>query len=116
MLAEALEGLNLAPGRRVVDATLGGGGHARAIAGGIAPGGILIGLDQDADAITEAAATLGAATDAGISVLLRQANFESMGAVLTAEGFSAVDGILMDLGVSSHQLDTRGRGFAFRYN
>jgi 16S rRNA (cytosine1402-N4)-methyltransferase len=114
MLAEALEGLNLAPGRVIVDATLGGGGHSAAIIARIAPGGTLIGLDQDADALAEAAPL--AAGAGPVSVRLRQCNFAEIESALDAEGIATVDGVLMDLGVSSHQLDTAGRGFAFRYN
>lgn len=114
LLAECLEALNLAPGRRVVDGTLGGGGHARAIAEKIAPGGILIALDQDADAIAEATKTLADVSDA-VSVRLRQTNFAEIAGAVAAEGIAGVDGVLLDLGVSSHQLDTADRGFAFRY-
>jgi 16S rRNA (cytosine1402-N4)-methyltransferase len=115
MLAEALEALNLAPGRRIVDGTLGGGGHSREIAERIAPGGTLIALDQDPDAITEAEKTLASAPDT-VTVRLRRTNFENLADALAVEGMTgAVDGILFDLGVSSHQLDTAGRGFAIRY-
>ncbi len=113
MLAEALEGLNLAPGRRVVDATLGGGGHARAIAERIAPGGVLVGLDQDPEALEAAGERLAAVE--GVDLRLRRANFADLRAVLDTEALPQVDGVLMDLGVSSHQLDTARRGFAFRY-
>jgi 16S rRNA (cytosine1402-N4)-methyltransferase len=109
-----LEALALAPGRRVVDATLGGGGHARVIAERLAPGGVLVGLDQDADAVAAAGRAL--ENVVGVSVRLRQVNFAGLHDALAAEGLDAVDGVLMDLGVSSHQLDTPGRGFAFRYN
>lgn len=114
MLAECLEALNLQPGRRVVDGTLGGGGHSRPIAERIAPGGILIALDQDADAIAEATKTLADVPDT-VSVRLRQTNFAEIADAVAAEGMAGVDGVLLDLGVSSHQLDTADRGFAFRY-
>lgn len=114
LLAEVLEALNLAPGRRVVDGTLGGGGHSRAIAERIAPGGVLIGLDQDAEAIAEATQTLSDLPDS-VSVRLRQTNFARVREAVEAEGLPAIDGVLLDLGVSSHQLDTAERGFAFRY-
>ncbi len=114
MLSECLGALNLAPGRCVVDGTLGGGGHARAIAEKIAPGGVLLALDQDADAIAEATKTLADVSDA-VSVRLRQTNFAEIGGAVVAEGIGGVDGVLLDLGVSSHQLDTAERGFAFRY-
>jgi 16S rRNA (cytosine1402-N4)-methyltransferase len=116
LLEEVLEALNLAPGKRIVDATLGGGGHAQEIAKKIIPGGTLIGLDQDQDALTEALPVLTEAVGGQAAVRLRQTNFAEIASAVTAEGLSGVDGILMDLGVSSHQLDTARRGFAFRYN
>lgn len=114
MLAECLDALNLAPGRCVVDGTLGGGGHSRAIAERIAPGGVLIALDQDGEAIAEATRTLADVPEA-VDVRLRQTNFAEIAAAVATEGIGGVDGVLLDLGVSSHQLDTAGRGFAFRY-
>ena len=114
MLAECLDGLQVAPGRRIVDGTLGGGGHSRPIAEAIAPGGTLLALDQDADAIAEATKTLAGVPDT-VMVLVRQVNFAHIADVVTAAGIGGVDGVLLDLGVSSHQLDTAGRGFAFRY-
>jgi 16S rRNA (cytosine1402-N4)-methyltransferase len=114
MQREALEALNLSPGRRVVDATMGGAGHSAEIAQRIAPGGTLIALDQDMDAIAEGKKVLENALDT-VSVRVRQANFAEMKAALVAEGIESVDGVLFDLGVSSHQLDTADRGFAIRY-
>ena len=114
MLAECLEALDVQPGRRMVDGTLGGGGHSRAIAERIAPGGILLALDQDPDAIAEATQTLADVPDS-VSVRLRQTNFARLQEAVEAEGIGRVDGVLLDLGVSSHQLDTAERGFAFRY-
>jgi 16S rRNA (cytosine1402-N4)-methyltransferase len=116
MLAECLEGLDLAPGRRVVDATLGGAGHSLPIARRIAPGGVLVSLDQDPDALAEAARVFAEADIAGADVRLRRANFAEIADALDAEKIDRIDGALFDLGVSSHQLDTAGRGFAFRYN
>lgn len=101
------------PGKCVLDATLGGGGHARAVAERIAPGGMLIGLDQDAEALEEAGQQL-VGLEPGVVLHLVHANFADLGAVLAEKGVVAVDGVLLDLGVSSHQLDTPGRGFAFR--
>lgn len=116
MLAEVLEGLSLAPGKRIVDATLGGGGHSSEIATQIAPGGTLVGLDQDPDALAEAGKRLSTAPDM-VTVRLRRTNFENLASTLADEGLNrAIDGILFDLGVSSHQLDTASRGFAIRYN
>jgi 16S rRNA (cytosine1402-N4)-methyltransferase len=116
MLTEVLDALNLAPGRRIVDATLGGGGHSAEIAARITPNGTLIGLDQDPDALTEAGRRLEAAPNT-VTVRLRRTNFENLAAALADEGLTgAIDGILFDLGVSSHQLDTASRGFAIRYH
>src|SRR5688572_10298581 len=114
MQREALDALNLSPGRRVVDATMGGAGHSAEIAQRVAPGGTLIALDQDTDAVAEGKKVLENAPDT-VSVRVRQANFAEIKAALVAEGIEAVDGVLFDLGVSSHQLDTAGRGFAIRY-
>lgn len=112
---EVVAQLALRPGSVVVDGTLGGGGHARAIAERISPGGILVGLDQDPEALEEASRVL-ETVGPGVSVRLHRANFSGLSAVLAAEQIGAVDGVLLDLGVSSHQLDTPERGFAFRYN
>jgi 16S rRNA (cytosine1402-N4)-methyltransferase len=114
MLSEVLDALNLAPGRRVADCTLGGGGHSRAIAERIAPGGFLLGLDQDADALAEAGSALADAPET-VTVRPRRANFAGLKDALAAEGGEPLDGVLFDLGVSSHQLDTAARGFAIRY-
>jgi len=114
LLAEVLEALNLAPGRRVVDATLGGAGHAREIVTRIAPGGVLVGVDQDPEAQAEAATVLQEAAPESVAVRLVRSNFAQIRSAVTSAGLTAVDGVLMDLGVSSHQLDTPGRGFSFR--
>jgi 16S rRNA (cytosine1402-N4)-methyltransferase len=111
---EVLDGLALAPGKRVVDATLGGGGHSVAMVERIAPNGVLLGLDQDTDALQAAQTKL--ANVADVTVRTRQTNFEQIADAVKAEGWQTVDAVLMDLGVSSFQLDTAGRGFAFRYN
>ena len=99
------------PGRVFVDATLGGGGHAAALAAHLAPGGRLIGLDRDPDALAEAGRTLAPFAEI---VTLVQARFDSLPQVLDDLQVEMIDGILFDLGVSSHQLDTPGRGFSFK--
>jgi 16S rRNA (cytosine1402-N4)-methyltransferase len=116
MLAEVLEALDLAPGRRVVDATLGGGGHAREIALRVVPGGAVIGLDQDPDALAAAEPRLREAAPDTVTVALVRSNFGEFAEAVAGAGFPVVDGALFDLGVSSYQLDTAARGFAFRYN
>ncbi|MES2464243.1 MAG: 16S rRNA (cytosine(1402)-N(4))-methyltransferase RsmH [Armatimonadota bacterium] len=113
LLAEVLEALNVAPARRMVDATLGGGGHAVQIAQRIAPGGVLIGLDQDGDALQAAGQALKAVPET-VETHLVQTNFAGIRDALEGLDIAAVDGVLMDLGVSSYQLDTPNRGFSFR--
>lgn len=95
------------PGGRFLDATLGGGGHAADLLAAIGPTGHLYGIDQDPAALEEAGKRL---TTIGSNVTLRQGNFET---VLADWDLPPLDGILMDLGVSSHQLDTAERGFSF---
>jgi 16S rRNA (cytosine1402-N4)-methyltransferase len=94
-----------------VDATLGGGGHARALLERIQPGGRLIGIDRDPDAIIRVGAAL-----AGFDPqpILIQANFAEIEDLAQRAGFRQVDGVLFDLGLSSYQLDTPERGFSFR--
>ncbi len=111
MLAETLAILEPAPGKVFLDCTLGGGGHAEALLEKMMPGGRLLGLDRDPEALAEAAVRLARFGDA---VILRQARFDQLGAVLDTLGIDAVDGVLFDLGVSSHQLDTPARGFSFK--
>ena len=115
MLAETLEYLAVGPGKTILDATLGGGGHSEAIAKAIRPKGTLIAFDRDTDAI-RAAGTRLEALRADLSIILLHSDFGNMGAVLEASevgGSSILDGVLFDLGVSSHQLDSQ-RGFSFR--
>jgi 16S rRNA (cytosine1402-N4)-methyltransferase len=110
LVAQCLELLDAAPGRLVVDATLGDGGHAEAILERSAPDGRLIGLDRDPDALRIAGARLGRF---GARVSLEHASFGELGAVLARLAVESVDGVLFDLGVSSRQLDTPARGFRF---
>jgi len=103
--------LNCRPGSLIVDATLGGAGHARRICQLIGPAGLLIGLDQDPAAIANAATVLAPYAD---RVRLVNCNFTELAAVLAATGRPGVDGILLDLGLSFYQLDQSGRGFSFQ--
>jgi 16S rRNA (cytosine1402-N4)-methyltransferase len=107
MLAEVIEALCPRDGGRYVDATLGGGGHARAILEASAPGGWLYGCDRDADAVEAARQRLGAFAG---RFELRHGNFEEMAGWVPA---ASCDGVLMDLGVSSPQIDRVERGFSF---
>ncbi len=111
MLAEVLQTLDPRPGQFFVDATLGGGGHARAVAERLRPGGRLVGIDQDPDALAEAGRALAEFSDV---VTLVPARFDAIGQVLDSLGIDAVHGVLFDLGVSSYQLDTPSRGFSFK--
>ena len=108
---EVLELLQPGPGQVFIDGTLGGGGHASLILEATAPDGRLIGLDRDRDALASASQRL---APYGARVLLRQGNFADIATHLRALGLEKVDGILLDLGVSSYQLDCAERGFSFR--
>ena len=116
MLPQILQALQPEPGKIFVDATLGGGGHARALAERCAPGGTLIGIDRDPDALAQAGRMLvgGHAAQIGTTIILRQAAFDQIAVVLAEVGYPEVNGVLMDLGVSSHQLDEAARGFSFK--
>ena len=111
MLEEVLTLLSPQPGRTMLDCTVGGGGHAALLAERLQPGGRLIGLDQDPEALAEAGKTLARFGDA---IILRQARFDTLGTVLDSLIIEKIDGALFDLGVSSHQLDTPERGFSFK--
>lgn len=111
MLAEVLEWLRPRDGGRYVDGTLGNGGHAAAILEASAPAGRLLGLDADPDALPVAQVRLAAFGD---RVQLVNASFRDMAEVVAERGFGPVDGVLLDLGISSRQLDAGGRGFTFR--
>jgi 16S rRNA (cytosine1402-N4)-methyltransferase len=111
MAGEVLDLLAPRPGGIYLDGTIGGGGHARLLLEASAPDGRLIGLDRDPAALVAAAALL---APFGQRVTLRRGSFADLDEHLAALGVAQVDGILFDLGVSSHQLDTPQRGFSFR--
>jgi len=111
MRDEAVAILDPQPGQTLLDCTVGGGGHAFALAARLQPGGRLIGLDQDPDALAEAGRRL---APWGENVILKQARFDALSLVLDELGISEIDGALFDLGVSSYQLDTPARGFSFK--
>lgn len=106
MLNECIEGLNIRPDGTYVDVTFGGGGHSRAILACLGEGGRLYAFDQDADALANA-------IDDPRFKLIHE-NFRHIKAFLRLEGVRSVDGILADLGVSSHQFDVAERGFSTR--
>ena len=110
MLSESVQHLDLHAGSIIVDATLGGGGHTEAILDETSPDGIVIGLDLDADAIAAARERLSRFQGRLRTV---QVSFRRLDESVRDLGFDAVDGVLFDLGVSSHQLDASERGFRF---
>jgi len=109
LLTEVLDLLSPGPGQVVVDATVGAGGHARAIAERLGPTGRLIGLDQDPAMLAIAARRLD-----GLPVTLVHANFDQLRRVLNEEGLGKVDAVLADLGFSSDQLEDAERGLSFQ--
>ncbi|MDO9558518.1 MAG: 16S rRNA (cytosine(1402)-N(4))-methyltransferase RsmH [Syntrophales bacterium] len=110
MCKEVLASLGCRPGGVYVDGTVGGGGHARAILEQTAPDGLLIGIDRDSDALRASEKKL---QSFGRRKILLKGNFADIGKLLTNLNIEKVDGILLDLGVSSHQLDAGDRGFSF---
>lgn len=116
LLAEVLQQLQPHPGGCYIDATLGGGGHASALLEAAQPGGRLLGLDADPAALATVQQRwqARAATLPPASYTLHHSSFDHLDALARSHQFSNVDGIVFDLGVSSHQLDTPERGFAFR--
>jgi 16S rRNA (cytosine1402-N4)-methyltransferase len=110
LLSESLEFLDPQPDAVIVDGTVGGGGHAAAILERTGPNGLLIALDRDPDALEAAAARLASFTE---RIRLVRASFRALRSVLDDLGVERVDGVLLDLGVSSPQLDRGERGFAF---
>ncbi len=111
MVSEVLHYLNCRPGKIYVDGTLGGSGHAGAICRKITPGGVFIGIDQDIDAVENAKSVL-ASVD--VMVHLFHGNFIYLREFLRELKIEAVDGILLDLGISLQQIDSSGRGFSFQ--
>ena len=108
MLKECIEGLNIKPDGIYVDVTFGGGGHSRAILEKLGKNGRLIGFDQDEDALKN--------VPNDERFIFVQANFAEIKRFLRLHGYKQVDGILADLGVSSHLFDTAERGFSYRFD
>lgn len=111
LLEETVGGLNIKPDGIYVDGTLGGGGHAYEVCKQLNNKGRFIGIDQDAAAIEAASARL---SDFGEKVTIIRSNYCDMKSQLQKLGIEKVDGIVLDLGVSSYQLDTAERGFSYR--
>jgi 16S rRNA (cytosine1402-N4)-methyltransferase len=110
LLEEVVDGLRVEPGRRYIDATVGGGGHAYEILAASSPDGVLLGLDRDPAALEVAGARL---ARYGERFKLVHSSFADLAEIAALHDFIPVDGILMDLGLSSLQLADAGRGFSF---
>jgi 16S rRNA (cytosine1402-N4)-methyltransferase len=110
LLHEAVQALQVQPAGVYVDGTFGRGGHARAILAQLGPQGRLVALDRDPQAVAAAGAI------ADVRLAVRHASFADLADVLTGLGLMQVDGVLLDLGVSSPQLDEPARGFSFRHD
>ena len=113
LLNETIEGLKIKPDGIYVDGTLGGGGHSFEIAKRLNDNGRLIGIDQDEAAILAAGERL---KDFGDKVTIVRSNYRNALSVLHDLGIEKIDGMMLDLGVSSYQLDTQERGFSYRYD
>jgi 16S rRNA (cytosine1402-N4)-methyltransferase len=107
LLQEVIEGLQVTAGKRFIDATLGGGGHTKKM---LEMGAEVLAIDEDMDAIEENKQLVGA------HCRIVQGNFRDIETLAAENGWNEIDGVLFDLGVSSHQLDTRSRGFSYRFD
>ena len=113
MLDEVLNSLDVKPNGIYLDCTLGGGGHARALGERLDERGLIIGLDQDDDAISAATENL-SGLRCGVKIF--RENFSALDKVLDDLGAEKIDGALFDLGISSHQIDTAARGFSYMHD
>ncbi|MFH1138926.1 MAG: 16S rRNA (cytosine(1402)-N(4))-methyltransferase RsmH [Pseudomonadota bacterium] len=111
MLEEVMTALAPAKGGRFVDCTIGGGGHAERLLRLVGPEGAVLGLDQDPEPIGRLEEVLAPAFP---NLILRRCNFSTVGEVLDELGWKEVDGMILDLGLGSHQLEESGRGFSFK--
>lgn len=111
LLRESVNGLSVKPDGIYVDGTAGGAGHSKEIAEKLTKGGLLIALDRDPDAVEIASQRL-----ANYNARVIKSNYSDMRCVLDSMSIDKVDGVLLDLGVSSHQLDTPQRGFSYNYD
>ncbi|PJC76097.1 16S rRNA (cytosine(1402)-N(4))-methyltransferase [Candidatus Shapirobacteria bacterium CG_4_8_14_3_um_filter_39_11] len=110
LLNETVDLLNIRPGKKYLDATLGGGGHSEEI---VKRGGILLGIDQDPEALSYASIRLKQACPGLTPPKFAKGNFVNLAKLAEENGFEKVDGVLFDLGVSSHQFESASRGFSF---
>ena len=113
LLNECIENLNIKPDGVYVDCTMGGAGHSREIAKRLSDKGRLVCFDQDINAINVAKDRLKEYND---RVILVHSNFENLREELESRGIYKIDGVLADLGVSSHQLDEADRGFSYMHD
>lgn len=113
LLFETIEGLKIKSDGTYVDGTLGGGGHSAEIAARLESGGRLIGIDQDEAAIEAAGRRL---SQFGDKLTIVRDNYQNTKEVLRELGITGIDGMVLDLGVSSYQLDTQERGFSYRFD
>src|SRR6185436_13603869 len=113
LLNEALSYLAPEPGRRFIDATFGAGGHTQALLERTAPDGSVLALDLDESALEQGRQRL---ESFGSRLVLVQANFKDIASVAEAHGFTQVDGILADIGLSSMMIDDPERGFSFMHD
>jgi 16S rRNA (cytosine1402-N4)-methyltransferase len=114
LLHEAIDGIVTRPDGTYIDGTFGRGGHARLLLSRLGPDARVIAFDKDPDAV--AAATTGADAIADPRFTMVHASFAQLATELDARGVGEIDGLLLDLGVSSPQIDTPGRGFSFRFD
>jgi 16S rRNA (cytosine1402-N4)-methyltransferase len=113
LINQTIEYLNIKPDGIYVDCTLGGGGHSQAIISKLGSKGVLIGIDQDKTAIEAASKRLGQ-YEARFEAV--HSNYKNITRIVTGLGFKEIDGVIFDLGVSSHQLDTSERGFSYNHD
>ena len=111
MLSETISFLNCRPGKIYIDGTLGGSGHAGEILKNISPDGVLIGIDQDADAVENAKTVL---RRFKANTHIFHGNYIQFPEFIEQLNIEAVDGVLLDLGLSLHQIEHSGRGFSFK--
>ncbi|HEX6556949.1 MAG TPA: 16S rRNA (cytosine(1402)-N(4))-methyltransferase RsmH, partial [Ktedonobacteraceae bacterium] len=112
MLEEVLKFLRPAPGGHYIDGTVGGGGHTEAILERTAPDGKVLGIDTDVQALARVRERLAESVGSG-RLVLAHGNFAELARIVNEAGFASIQGILLDLGFSSHQMDNPERGFSF---
>lgn len=113
LLQETIDWLNVKPGKKYIDGTLGGAGHARLV---LERGGIILGIDQDQEALSHVEAEVRSErleVRSQDQLVLARGNFRDIDVIAREHGFERVDGVLLDLGISSHHVDEATRGFSF---